>query len=261
MSTSLADRVRTMIQDRDHWRVLPPDVQEWLEMQAARSVIPDAGTLLVETFARGTRHYLIAYPFEGGLAHATLCMLLTRRLDRLGVGPLGFVCTDYSLAIWSIKPMEHLDLDALFEPDMLGDDLESWLAESFMMKRTFRNCALISGLIEKRQPGSEKSGRQVTFSTDLIYDVLRRHQPDHLLLQTARADADPGPDPACAAGAPLAILRAGAGPDRARTGWRRAGGGDDPRRLGLQFRRRSPDRRGDGVREHLRPPLPRGEGR
>ena len=192
MSTSLADRVRTMIQDRDHWRVLPPDVQEWLEMQAARSVIPDAGTLLVETFARGARHYLIAYPFEGGLAHATLCMLLTRRLDRLGVGPLGFVCTDYSLAIWSIKPMDPLDLDALFEPDMLGDDLESWLAESFMMKRTFRNCALISGLIEKRQPGSEKSGRQVTFSTDLIYDVLRRHQPDHLLLQTARADAAAG---------------------------------------------------------------------
>ena len=119
-------------------------------------------------------------------------MLLTRRLDRLGVGPLGFVCTDYSLAIWSIKPMDGLDLAALFEPDMLGDDLENWLEESFMMKRTFRNCALISGLIEKRQPGNEKTGRQVTFSTDLIYDVLRRHQPDHLLLKTARADAAAG---------------------------------------------------------------------
>jgi ATP-dependent Lhr-like helicase len=119
-------------------------------------------------------------------------MLLTRRLDRLGVGPLGFVVTDYSLAIWSIKPMDGLDLDALFEPDMLGDDLETWLEESFMMKRTFRNCALISGLIERRQPGAEKTGRQVTFSTDLIYDVLRRHQPDHLLLRTARADAAAG---------------------------------------------------------------------
>jgi ATP-dependent Lhr-like helicase len=192
MSTSLADRVRAMIQDRDHWRVLPPDVQEWLELQEARSVIPDSGTLLVETFPRGSRHFLVAYPFEGGLAHGTLCMLLTRRLDRLGIGPLGFVCTDYSLAIWSIKPMDGLDLAALFEPDMLGDDLENWLEESFMMKRTFRNCALISGLIEKRQPGNEKTGRQVTFSTDLIYDVLRRHQPDHLLLKTARADAAAG---------------------------------------------------------------------
>ncbi|MFN3932550.1 MAG: ligase-associated DNA damage response DEXH box helicase [Brevundimonas sp.] len=192
MSTSLADRVRAMIQDRDHWRVLPPDVQEWLELQAEKSAIPDADTLLVETFPRGSRHFLVAYPFAGGLAHGTLCMLLTRRLDRLGVGPLGFVVTDYSLAIWSIKPMDQLDLDALFEPDMLGDDLESWLEESFMMKRTFRNCALISGLIEKRQPGNEKTGRQVTFSTDLIYDVLRRHQPDHLLLKTARADAAAG---------------------------------------------------------------------
>ena len=192
LGTSLAERVRDMIQDRDHWRVLPPDVQEWLELQDLRSRIPRAGDLLVETFPRGSRHFLLAYPFDGRLAHSTLCMLLTRRLDRLGVGPLGFVVTDYSLAIWSIKPMDGLDLDALFEPDMLGDDLETWLEESFMMKRTFRNCALISGLIERRQPGAEKTGRQVTFSTDLIYDVLRRHQPDHLLLRTARADAAAG---------------------------------------------------------------------
>ncbi|PZO05207.1 MAG: DNA ligase-associated DEXH box helicase [Alphaproteobacteria bacterium] len=192
MSTSLAARVRDMIQDRDHWRVLPPDVQEWLALQEERSVVPDKETMLVETFPRGSRHFLVAYPFEGNLAHSTLCMLLTRRLDRLGVGPLGFVVTDYALAIWSIRPMDGLDLNALFEPDMLGDDLESWLEESFMMKRTFRNCALISGLIERRQPGTEKTGRQVTFSTDLIYDVLRRHQPDHLLLKTARADAASG---------------------------------------------------------------------
>lgn len=192
LSTSLADRVRTMVQDPDHWRVLPSDVQEWLELQAERSAIPDAESMLVETFPRGSRHFLVAYPFEGNLAHTTLCMLLTRRLDRLGVGPLGFVVTDYALAIWSIRPMDGIDLDALFQSDMLGDDLEAWLEESFMMKRSFRNCALISGLIERRQPGAEKTGRQVTFSTDLIYDVLRRHQPDHLLLKTARADAASG---------------------------------------------------------------------
>jgi ATP-dependent Lhr-like helicase len=192
MSVSLADRVRTMIQDRDHWRLLPDDVREWLELQERTSLVPDADSLLVETFPRGNRHFLVAYPFEGGLAHGTLAMLLTRRLDRLGVGPLGYVCTDYSVAIWSIRPMDGLDLADLFQPDMLGDDLEAWLDESFVMKRTFRNGALISGLIERRRPGSEKTGRQVVFSTDLIYDVLRRHQPDHLLLKTARADAAAG---------------------------------------------------------------------
>jgi ATP-dependent Lhr-like helicase len=119
-------------------------------------------------------------------------MLLTRRLERLGCGPIGFVASDYALAIWAARPMDGLDFDELFQEDMLGDDLEAWLDESFMMKRSFKNCALIAGLIERRFPGHEKSGRQVTFSSDLVYDVLRRHQPDHLLLRCAREDAASG---------------------------------------------------------------------
>src|SRR5687767_1977239 len=75
---------------------------------------------------------------------------------------------------------------------MLGDDLEAWLAESYLLKRTFRNCAIISGLIERRHPGQEKTGKQVTVSTDLVYDVLRTHEPDHILLQATRADAATG---------------------------------------------------------------------
>ena len=91
-----------------------------------------------------------------------------------------------------MKPMDGLAFDQLFEEDILGDDLEAWLEESVLMKRSFRNAALIGGLIERRFPGEKKSGRQVTFSADLIYDVLRRHQPDHLLLQCARMDAASG---------------------------------------------------------------------
>src|SRR3546814_14334191 len=84
------------------------------------------------------------------------------------------------------------DMDALFDEDMLGDDLEEWMAESSMLRRTFRNVAVIAGLIEARTAGQEKSGRQVTFNADLIYDVLRRHEPDHILLQATRADAAGG---------------------------------------------------------------------
>ncbi len=86
----------------------------------------------------------------------------------------------------------RLDLSALFDPDMLGDDLEAWLAESALMKRTFRNCAIISGLIPRRFAGEEKTRRQMLFSTDLVYDVLRKHQADHVLLRAARADAATG---------------------------------------------------------------------
>ncbi|MEW5687046.1 MAG: helicase-related protein, partial [Pseudomonadota bacterium] len=193
LSTYLAKRVRQLMFDESHWSVLPTDVREWLGAQKDRSLIVREDEMLLETFPRGKRNFLVVYPFEGRLAHTTLAMLLTRRLERLGVGPLGFVCNDYAMAIWALKPMDGLGFDELFAEDMLGDDLEAWLQESFMMKRAFKGCAIIAGLIERRFPGEQqKTGRQITFSTDLIYDVLRKHEPDHLLLRCARADAATG---------------------------------------------------------------------
>ncbi|MEM9122390.1 MAG: ligase-associated DNA damage response DEXH box helicase, partial [Pseudomonadota bacterium] len=192
LSTYLASRVRQMISNRAGWSALPGPVAEWLDIQRWRSVIPKPGDLLVETFPRGGKYYLVAYPFEGRLAHQTLGMLLTRRLDRAGFRPLGFVASDYALSVWGLKDMATANVDELFAEDMLGDDLEDWLLESSLLKRTFRHCAVIAGLIERRFPGLEKSGRQVTFSTDLIYDVLREHEPNHVLMQATWADARTG---------------------------------------------------------------------
>ncbi|MDZ7627381.1 MAG: ligase-associated DNA damage response DEXH box helicase [Parvularculaceae bacterium] len=192
LSTFLADRVRRLIDDETRWAALPEQIRDWLTIQRDVSVIPKADEMLVETFPNGDRHFLVCYPFDGRLAHQTLGMLLTRRLERARVQPLGFVATEYSLSVWARKDMSGLDLDALFAEDMLGDDLESWLAESVLMKRTFRDCAVIAGLIERRHPGQTKTGRQVTFSADLIYDVLKEHEPDHLLMKAAWADASRG---------------------------------------------------------------------
>jgi ATP-dependent helicase Lhr and Lhr-like helicase len=198
LSTHLALRVRRMLADTRSWSTLPAPVAEWLHLQSERSVIPAPTDVLVETFPRADRHFLVAYPFEGRLAHQTLGMLLTRRLDRAGAAPLGFVASDYALAIWGLGDLDRLirtgrlDLGQLFEEDMLGDDLDAWLAESSLMKRTFRMCAVIAGLIERRHPGREKNGRQVTVSSDLIYDVLRRHEPGHILLEAAWHDAATG---------------------------------------------------------------------
>ena len=192
LSTFLAGRVREMLADSGAWGKLPMPVGEWLRIQNWRSVIPASGQLLVETFPRGSREFLVCYPFEGRLAHQTLGMLITRRLERLRLRPLGFVANEYALAVWGLRDMGGADMDRLFDEDMLGDDLDAWLAESALYKRTFRNCAIIAGLIQRRQPGSEKTGRQVTFSSDLIYDVLREHEPDHVLLRATYEDAATG---------------------------------------------------------------------
>jgi ATP-dependent Lhr-like helicase len=192
LSTFLAQRVREMVSAPGDWHKLPEPVQEWLKIQEWRSVIPKPGQLLVETFPRAGRQYLVCYPFEGRLAHQTLGMLLTRRLERSGLHPIGFIANEYALAIWAARDMGATDMDALFDQDMLGDDLDSWLADSNLYKRTFRNCAIIAGLIQRRFPGKEKTGRQVTFSSDLIYDVLRSHEPDHILLRATYQDAGTG---------------------------------------------------------------------
>ncbi|PAY10537.1 DNA ligase-associated DEXH box helicase [Bradyrhizobium sp. UFLA03-84] len=198
LSTYLAERVRKLLENSRAWNALPDQVHDWLSLQRKFSRVPAVRELLVETFPRGGSHYLVCYPFEGRLAHQTLGMLLTRRLERARARPLGFVANEYALAVWGVGDLSFmvrhgkLDLNALFDPDMLGDDLEAWLAESALMKRTFRNCAIISGLIARRFTDEEKSRRQVLFSTDLIYDVLRKHQADHVLLRAARNDAATG---------------------------------------------------------------------
>lgn len=198
LSTHLAERVRGLLADPASWKALPGQVREWLDLQRLHSRLPRPGELMVETFPRGGRWYMVAYAFEGRLAHQTLGMLLTRRMERLGLRPLGFVCNDYALGVWAASDLgaafarRRPSLDELFDEDMLGDDLEAWLDDSALLKRTFRNCAIIAGLVERRHPGKEKSGRQMTIATDLVWDVLRTHQPDHVLIEATRADAAAG---------------------------------------------------------------------
>ena len=190
LSTFLADRVRGILQD--------PVAASQAAGRGARMAAhpahrarpcPSSDRLLVEGFPRGSKQFIVAYCFEGRNAHQTLGMLLTRRMERMGLKPLGFVATDYVLGIWGLRPPTKAQLDQLFDEDMLGDDLEAWMDESTMLRRSFRNVAVIAGLIERRFPGEEKSRRQVTFSSDLIYDVLRKHEPDHILLRATRQDA------------------------------------------------------------------------
>jgi ATP-dependent helicase Lhr and Lhr-like helicase len=192
LSTFLAQRVREMLADPKRWQFLPEQVKEWLAIQRLRSVLPKANEMLIETFPRGARHFLVCYPFDGRLCHQSLGMLLTRRLERMGMKPMGFVASEYSLAIWALGALHTLDMNRLFDEDMMGDDLDAWLVESALLKRSFKTCAVIAGLIERRNPREERTGRQVNFSSDLIYDVLRSHEPDHILLRAAYDDAATG---------------------------------------------------------------------
>jgi ATP-dependent Lhr-like helicase len=187
MSTHLANRVRRMLADRNDWHRFPDDVREWLEVQERRSTLPEPDQLLVETFEHERRHYMVAYSFEGWNAHQSLGMLITKRMENAGLKPLGFVANDYGLACYGLEPIT--DPKALFSPDILEQEFTDWVEQSYLLKTAFREVAVIGGLVERHHPGKRKTGRQVSFSTDLIYDVLRRYEPEHLLLRAAWSDA------------------------------------------------------------------------
>ncbi|MBA4165585.1 MAG: DNA ligase-associated DEXH box helicase [Erythrobacter sp.] len=187
LSTHLAGRVRELLTDRAGWGRFPDDIREWLEVQDWRSMMPGPGMLLVESFPHKRLNYSVYYTFEGWPANQSLGMLITRRMEERGLNPGGFVANDYALAVWGLKPVT--DPAPLLSPDILADEFIEWVEQSWLLKRAFREVAVIAGLVERQHPGKRKSGRQVTFSTDLIYDVLRKYEPGHLLLDAAWADA------------------------------------------------------------------------
>ncbi|MTH58512.1 ligase-associated DNA damage response DEXH box helicase [Paracoccus litorisediminis] len=190
MSTQLAHRVQALIGDPSHHTSLPPDTRDWLALQAQVSRLPEPGLLLSETFPHAGLWHFALYGFAGRNALQTLGLLLTREMEEEGLGPLGFLSTDYALLIWSLDPVRNPA--PLLDPARLRAGLGDWLGGNAVMKRTFRNVATVAGLIQRNMPGLRKTGRQATFSSDILYDTLRKYDPDHLMLRVTADEAGRG---------------------------------------------------------------------
>ena len=189
-STELAERILAIL-DRPAWPDLPAHTASWLALQRRVSRMPQAGRLLVESFAFDEREHTVIHAFAGRNAMQTLGLLVTKRMEEAGLDPLGFVATDYALGIWGLKRVD--DPAPLLDAEGLRDGLEGWLASNAVMKRTFKRSATIAGLIDRvTTPGQRRTGKQATFSADILYDVLQRYDPDHLMLRITRVEAERG---------------------------------------------------------------------
>ncbi|MGY3437716.1 MULTISPECIES: ligase-associated DNA damage response DEXH box helicase [unclassified Marinovum] len=185
-STQLSQRILAMFAEAD-WPYLPDHTRDWLHLHREVSQLPQKGRLLIESFPHDGREHACIYGFAGRNAQQTLGLLITKRMEELGLDPLGFVATDYATLIWGLQPLT--DPAPLFDIDTLEAGLDGWLAGNAVMKRTFRASATIAGLINRNMPGSKKSGRQATFSSDILYDTLLKYDPDHLLMRITRTEA------------------------------------------------------------------------
>ncbi len=185
-STQLSQRILRLFQ-QDTWPALPDHTADWLALQRDMSQLPGPDRLLIESFPHNGRHHLCVYGFAGRNAQQTLGLLLTKQMEEAGLAPMGFVATDYATLIWGLDAVT--DPTPLFDRATLTEGLDGWLAQNALMKRTFRGVATIAGLIERNQPGQRKSGRQATFSSDILYDTLLKYDPDHLLMRVTRQEA------------------------------------------------------------------------
>ncbi len=187
MSQSVAERVR-LLMERSEDETLPPEISEWLHQQKLRSQLPSRDSMLVETFMHAGFHHCVIYSFAGRNANQTLGLLVSQRMEAAGLLPLGFIANDYTIMFWGLK--EITDPELLLKQSLTQVNSKHWIETSQMSRRAFRDIAVISGLVERRHPGKKKTGRQVTMSTDLLYDVLRKYEPDHILLQATREDVE-----------------------------------------------------------------------
>ena len=187
LSNELSKSVRELIGNKNYWKKLPKQIQDWLLYQERQSILPNSNNMVVEIFPYKKRFYTVIHSFLGWNANQTLGFLLLRRMKRAGFRPMGFSMNDYGLAVWSFKKPQNVN--ALLDNDIVFEEFEEWLQDTPLLKRLFRDIALISGLVEKRIPGSEKTGKQVLFSTDLIYEVLTKYDPKHVLLEAVKEDA------------------------------------------------------------------------
>lgn len=185
-SLQLSDRILARLESGD-WSGFPAHIADWLDHQTRLSRLPQRDRLLVETYPHEGRAHLCVHGFAGRNAQQTLGLVLTHRMDQLGLAPMGFVANDYATLIWGLDPIA--DPRPLFAPDLLRAAFEGWLSENAVMKRSFKAVALISGLIERSVNGTKKTGRQAVFSSDILYDTLRKYDSDHILLEMTRRDA------------------------------------------------------------------------
>lgn len=188
-STKLSDRILDSFENQS-WKDLPADTVNWLNKQKEFSQLPVRNSLLIETFFRKSRHYLVVYGFAGRNANQTLGLILSKKLEELNLAPLGFVANDYATLIWGLEKVENPIQLFKFSEIELG--LDKWFSGNALMKRTFKAVASVSGLIDRNLPGLTKSGRQTTFSSDILYDTLVKYDPTHLLLKITKDEAMKG---------------------------------------------------------------------
>ena len=193
ISPQLARWIRVMLDEARQGRYRGPEMQAVrpiLELQAAWSRLPAQDELLIERVETGEGHHLFFYPVEGRLVHEGLAALFAYRIAQLGPISFTLAANDYGLELLSPEraPLDEALEAGLLSADHLLHDIPASLNAAELARRQFREIARVAGLIFQGYPGVNKSVKQLQASSELLYDVFARYDPDNLLLFQAHRE-------------------------------------------------------------------------
>lgn len=190
MSTALGARVAQVLagpREGPELRALAP----LLALQARLSALPAPDALLAEFLKTREGWQLFVYPFAGRGVHEGLAALLALRWSRRAPNTFAFAVNDYGLAL-TARAETTIDaelLHVLLSPEGLAEDLREGANLAELARRQFREIARVAGLLPPSLPGrAARSLRQLQASSGLLFDVLRQHDPGHLLLRQAERE-------------------------------------------------------------------------
>ncbi|MBS7458631.1 ligase-associated DNA damage response DEXH box helicase [Coralloluteibacterium stylophorae] len=191
LSSELGAELRRIVAGHDADAPEVAAARPILDLQARISALPDTDTLLVESLTARGEQQLFLYPFAGRHVHEGLGALFALRLARMQANTFSFAVSDYGLVVALARPMpvDDATLAVLLTPDGLLDDLHASLNMGELARRQFREIARVAGLLPPSLPGrTPPSLRALQASSGLIYDVLRQHDPGHVLLDQAERE-------------------------------------------------------------------------
>ena len=193
ISQQLAAWIRIKLDEARQGAFLGPEmsaVRRILEVQAAWSRIPAADELLVERLRSREGHHLFFYPVEGRLVHEGLAALFAYRVSQLGPMSFTLAANDYGLELLSPDraPLGEAIEAGLFAAEHLLHDIPASLNAAELARRQFREIARVAGLLFQGYPGMNKSVKQLQASSELLFDVFARYDPENLLLFQAHRE-------------------------------------------------------------------------
>ncbi len=168
-------------------------VEEYIETD--RDHLPDAAPETGRKRRRPSapaveaRHYFF-HSLIGRAANDALSRVISLRLSRLRGGNALATPHDYGFVL-TVTPQQYFtqeELCDLLTPEGFDEELHTSLQQSEMLKYHFRNAAQTGLMVYRNYFDEQKPVRKLAWSAEVIFNVLQRYEPDHVLLREAQRE-------------------------------------------------------------------------